>query len=126
MGEMDVSHDGKYLAFPWEQYSPAPTLWLGVVSSSSGALVRSMKAPPGVYRMERLHWSENDSGLQYLLTRVGVTNLWEQPLSGTRPKQLTEFTSDRIFSFNWSLDHKRLLLARGNVTSDVVLFSNLK
>jgi hypothetical protein len=36
------------------------------------------------------------------------------------------FTSGRIFCFNWSFDSQRLFLTRGDVTRDVVLFSNLR
>jgi hypothetical protein len=32
----------------------------------------------------------------------------------------------RILDFNWSADHKSLLLTRGDVTSDVVVLSNLR
>jgi hypothetical protein len=38
---------------------------------------------------------------------------------------LTNFTSDQIFGFGWSTDGKRLAIARGTVTNDVVLVSNL-
>jgi hypothetical protein len=55
-----------------------------------------------------------------------VTNIWEQPLVAGGPKRLTNFTSGRIFDFNWSQDGKQLLLSRGEITSDVVLLSNLR
>jgi uncharacterized protein with WD repeat len=38
---------------------------------------------------------------------------------------MTNFTSDQIFSFGWSPDGKRLAIARGTVTNDVLLVSNL-
>jgi hypothetical protein len=41
------------------------------------------------------------------------------------PKQWTQFTSGRIFDFDWSVDRKQLLLAGGEINSDVVLLSNL-
>jgi len=51
--------------------------------------------------------------------------IWEPPLAGGKPRRLTHFTASRIFDFNWSSDHARLLLTRGNVNSDAVLLSNL-
>jgi hypothetical protein len=39
--------------------------------------------------------------------------------------RITNFTSDQIFSFGWSTGGKRLAIARGAVTNDVVLVSNL-
>lgn len=64
--------------------------------------------------------------VQFVLTRNGAGNVWEQPLSGGSPRQVTDFTSGVIFDFSWSRDGGQLLLARGNVTSDVVLISNLR
>jgi hypothetical protein len=63
--------------------------------------------------------------LQYLLTQNGATNLWEHPLAGGKPKQLTHFTAGQIFGFNWSSDHMWLLLTRGSTNIDAVLLSNL-
>jgi hypothetical protein len=42
------------------------------------------------------------------------------------PKQLTHFTSERIFNFNWSPDGKRLLVTRGNFSSDAVLINDFR
>ena len=48
-------------------------------------------------------------------------NLWLQPLDGKAGRQLTHFSSDRIYGFGWSPDGKKLLVARGHQESDVVL-----
>lgn len=125
VGPMDISNDGKSLAFPWEQFTPVPGVHLGVISSTEGTPVKSFTAPPGVYELQCVRWSPDDTALQYILTRDGVGNLWQQRLSGGPPKQLTTFTSGLIFHFNRAKSDKRLLLARGSVTSDAVLLSHL-
>ena len=56
----------------------------------------------------------------------GVTNLWIQPLDGGSPKQLTHFTSESFFSFDWSRDGKQLVYGRGMTTSDAVLISDFR
>jgi Tol biopolymer transport system component len=95
-----------------------------VVSPSEGGsrlhefLLPSGAGPP--------HWSPDGKGLQYLLTRKGATNVWEQPLTGGEPRQVTDFPSGRIFGFSWSHDGKELLVAKGSETSDVVLISNFR
>jgi Tol biopolymer transport system component len=73
-----------------------------------------------------LRWSADDRAIQYTVDHSGVTNVWQQPLAGGSPKQLTNFSSGKIFGFNWSLNGKRLLLGHGAVTSDIVLFSHLR
>jgi hypothetical protein len=73
-----------------------------------------------------LHWSADRKSIQYLLTRHGTRNVWEQPLSGGQPRPVTDFTSGQIFDFAWSRDGKPLLLAKGENTSDVLLISNFR
>jgi Tol biopolymer transport system component len=73
-----------------------------------------------------LAWSPNGKALQYLLTRRGASNVWEQSLTGGAPRQITNFASRHIFDFAWSRDGKQLLLARGNQSSDVILIGNFR
>jgi Tol biopolymer transport system component len=57
---------------------------------------------------------------------TGVTNLWIQPLGGGPAKQLTNFTSESFFSFDWSRDGNQLVYGRGSTTSDAVLISDFR
>ena len=71
-------------------------------------------------------WAPDGRALTYVESRLGVANIWSQPIDGGPPKQLTNFTSPhRIFRHDWSSDGKRLALARGTLTSDVVLIKDL-
>ena len=125
-GLLAASPDGKLLAYPYTQFGRVPSVgWRIAVIPVTGAQpfrkFTSTAESYGVY----LRWSPGGEGLQYLVTHNGVTNIWEQPLSGGPTKQLTHFTEGQIFDFSWSLDHTRLLLTRGNVNSDAVLLSDL-
>jgi DNA-binding winged helix-turn-helix (wHTH) protein/Tol biopolymer transport system component len=125
-GTVRASPDGQFLAFPYDVYVPQPAIKLAVISIARGQVHKTFDAPPGVYREACLRWSPDGKGLQYLLSKGDVTNIWEQPLAGGGPKQITNFTSGRIFDFNWSQDGKLLLTSRGEITSDVVLLSNFR
>jgi Tol biopolymer transport system component len=70
-------------------------------------------------------WAPDGRALTYIQSRAGVSNIWSQPIDGGPPKQLTNFTSHRIFRHDWSSDGKRLALARGSWTSDAVLIRDL-
>ena len=121
-GWLDISPDGKLLSYTFDQYNPAG--WkLVVISARGGSALRTLDVPGGT---NRVRWSSNGSRLQYLLTQDWATNVWEQALVGGKPRQLTKFTSGRIFDFSWSSDNRRLFLTRGDVTSDVVLLNNLR
>ena len=73
-----------------------------------------------------LHWSPDGRILNYLSTAHGATNIWALPLAGGKPTQLTRFTSQDIYSFNWSADGSRLFMVRGTTKNDVVLIRGLK
>jgi Tol biopolymer transport system component len=125
-GSLTISPDGKFLAYPFEQFRPVPTIKMAVLSLDGRAPAQVLQVPGAVWGQRALSWSANGQALQYLLTNNGASNLWEQPLEGGKPKQLTSFTDGEIFGFNWSLDRKQLLLTRGRTTSDVVLMSNFR
>jgi len=125
-GTMRASPDGQFLALPYEVKVPQPALELAVISIDGGRIEKTFDAPPGIFRDACLRWSPDGKALQYSLTKGEVTNLWEQPLAGGNPKQITNFTSGSIFDFNWSQDGKLLLMSRGEISSDVVLLSNLR
>lgn len=38
-------------------------------------------------------WAPDESGLDYVSTRGGVSNVWRQPLSGGPPVQITHFST---------------------------------
>ena len=81
--------------------------------------------PPTVPFSARFIWSPNNT-LTYIDQRNGVSNIWSQPIDGSPPKQLTNFKSGRIFQFAWSPDGKWLALARGTMTSDVVMIKDFR
>ena len=118
-----ISADGKWIACAYQELVPVPTLKLAVIPAEGGAPVNVFVRPFGA---TRLHWSPDQKSIQYLLTRRGATNVWEQPLSGGPPRPVTDFTSGRIFDFAWTRDGKDLLLAKGEETSDVVLISKFR
>ena len=120
---LKISADGTLITFAYQEGDPVPIGKLGVVPTAGGSPKFVASVPIGG---RYLHWSPSGKALQYRLTRNGASNIWEQPLSGGPPRQITNFTSGLIFDFDWSLDGKQLLLARGNETSDVILISNFR
>src|SRR4029077_11386314 len=101
----------------------APGWNLAVITVNRSQPARTFKVPGGI---GDARWSSDGEAVQYLLTSNGATNVWEQPVSGGEPKQLTKFTSGLIFDFNWSSDHTKLLLTRGSISSDVILLRSLR
>ena len=124
-----LSPDGTlvaYLSINEHTYRPK----IGIVKFDDGALVKTIDLPltaaPNAYILlfyRGWHWSPDGKAIVYVNTVGGVSNLWSQPIDGSPAKQLTNFKTDRILTFAFSPDGKRLALARGNQTSDAVLIS---
>jgi Tol biopolymer transport system component len=118
-----VSPDGKRIAFVYQEGSPVPVTKLAVAVANGGPLQFTSPLPIGA---ADLRWAPSGKALDYLLTRSGATNIWEQPLTNEAPRQVTSFPSGRIVDFAWSRDGKQLLVAKGNQTSDVILISGFR
>jgi eukaryotic-like serine/threonine-protein kinase len=90
---------------------------LAIIDAETGVVQSPVKI-----RGNQLKWGRTDDVLAYLVRDDnGVENLWEQPIAGGKPRQLTRFTTGRVFQFEYSPDRKRLFLARGTRTGDVTL-----
>jgi hypothetical protein len=116
-----ISPDHKllaYFAMPATMTSP---MVLTVVPFGGGSPLYRFDVPPGA---GEIHWAPEGQALEYRLTRAGATNIWRQALSSGPPKQITNFKSGLIFSFGGPGDGKQLALARGAISSDVILISN--
>lgn len=122
-GSFDISPDGKLIAvIPVKGGGRQPIL--EVIPFEGGPPIKTFDLPPGFGGLQHrggLCWTRDGNALTYIDTRGGVSNIWSQPMDGSKPVQLTNFESDRIFRFDWSFDGKRLVCARGSENRDVVL-----
>jgi len=120
---LSISPDGKFLAYAYRDSVPVPATRLAIIPVAGGVPEKVLDAPGTVMG---LLWSPDGKSLQYSFPRNGVYNILDQPITGGEPRQLTKFVSGSIFDFHWSLDGKRLLMARGETSSDAALLSNLR
>ena len=120
-----ISRDGKWVMTTYSEMGAGgvPVQKMSVIPADGGEPVHVFLQPGGV---RYVGWSADDKALQFVLTRKGASNIWEQPLTGGNPRQITNFTDGQIFGWDWTGDGKNLLLARGSTHSDVVLISNFR
>ena len=123
-GSGSISPDGQWVAYWYVEHTPKTVSWLAVVPVTGGNPIHRFKLPGDADF--RLHWAPDGKGLQYLLTRKGATNVWEQKLSGGDPHPVTNFTEGQLFDFSWTRDGKNLLIAKGEITQDVVMISGTR
>ncbi|MGH9739678.1 MAG: protein kinase domain-containing protein [Candidatus Acidiferrales bacterium] len=120
-----ISTDGKMLAYVASISNPATMSNISRMTLVD--LAADGKTPPRLtdvnphFAGSEVHFTPDGKALAYAIEEKGVDNLWEQPLNGSKGRQLTNFTSARMGAFAWSPDGKKLLVARGQSTSDVIL-----
>jgi Tol biopolymer transport system component/DNA-binding winged helix-turn-helix (wHTH) protein len=113
-----ISPDGKMIAFIYsnDQWAPGPPKTV-IIPSTGGAPIRTLN----LFQQQTLRWTPDSKGLAYMVTHDGITNLWEQPITGGPPKALTNFKDKLMYNYAWSRDGKRLACVRGDESSDVVM-----
>ena len=116
--QFDISPDGKLAAFGTIEHTGEHKERLAVVDIASG---QAKMLDFDHTRWGLLRFSPDGRAVVYPARENGVDNLWLQPLDGSKGRQLTNFTSERIYDFHWSFDGKQLAIVRGHTDSDVVL-----
>ncbi len=116
------SPDGTRIACLYSEEPNSPSR-ISIIPANGGPSIKAFPRPSGLTLP--LGWTADGKAILYGIRR-DVTNLWMQLVEGGEPKRLTNFTSDRIYSFDVSRDGKQFVFSRGPRSSDVVLFSGLK
>lgn len=93
-----------------------------VIPITGGGAVATLDLPPdSEWQLKRdFQWSPDGQALTYPVTQDGVSNIWRMSTRGGPAVQLTHFGSDRVFSFAWSRDGRKLAVVRGARSSDLV------
>lgn len=117
----DVSPDGKLVAC-FAQRDGAPALEILVVPIEGGAPIKTLALPATVNpEWPGVRWMPDGTGLTYVSTVEGISNVWQQALKGDDPKRLTDFKENQIVFFDWSLNKRKLVLVRKSETRDLIL-----
>jgi Tol biopolymer transport system component len=121
-----LSLDGKHLLFatPMKDGSVGGAIF----SADSGKLENEIAVPPTFdLSVSTLCWMPDNRSVAYPDIRNGVSNLWSQSVIGNAPaRQLTHFTSGKVWGCAFSADGKYAAISHGSRQSDAVLFSNPK
>jgi len=113
-----------YWTFEWEEQPVRTRLgrWV-VISASDRTRLFAFDVPAAATIGIAPVWAPDESGLDYVVTRNGVSNIWRLLRNGGPPVQVTRLSAFKIFSFAWSPDGRWLSLASGVNRSDVVVMS---
>ncbi|MBP9109628.1 MAG: serine/threonine-protein kinase [Pyrinomonadaceae bacterium] len=115
------SPDGKQFACLWRD-EPNSQPKIAIIPSTGGKPVKTLTLNSRGYG---LRWMPDGRSIAYIVDNGNVGNIWSQPIDGGTPKQITNFTSERMGSFDISPDGKQFAMMRGTETRDVVLISGI-
>jgi Tol biopolymer transport system component len=122
-----ISPDGKRLLFVIEYDSGDALDW--AMMPLDGASMEKLNIPIAradvVYRPPTIKWGADGKSVLYVNYENGIGNIWSVGLDGGHTKQLTDFKSDQIFSFDVSSDN-RLVVSRGTTPVDLVLLEKVR
>ncbi|HZS44602.1 MAG TPA: winged helix-turn-helix domain-containing protein [Blastocatellia bacterium] len=116
-----VSPDGKKLAC-YLMNKSGTDIKMALLSFDDGNFIRFFDTP--LISPPDMAWTPDSNALCYATDHGGTSNIWRQPIDGRAPQQLTNFKSDQIFRFSWSMDGKTLACERGTMVNDVVIISH--
>ena len=102
---------------------------IALVSFDGGEIIKTLDVKledHNLLKKRNLQWTRDGRGIYFIALNDGVSNIWRQPIDGSAPVQVTNFTTDRIFNFAFSPDDSQLALSRGTLNSDVVMIENAR
>jgi Tol biopolymer transport system component len=114
-----VSPDGQKLACVYRT-DEADEWKIALVSIVEGRVLQTFALPYPYNQVIR--WSPDGRALNFVSKRDGASNIWQQSLDGSLPVQITNFTEDLIYYYDWS--NNDLVVSRGTKLRDIVLIRN--
>jgi Tol biopolymer transport system component len=116
-----VSPDGKMLAYSYRDWTLTPMNGVEIMWLDGSTPAKHFEISSGA-----IGWTPDSRFILYIKNEGGVSNIWNQPISGGAAKQITHFNSLVIRSFDLSRDGKQLVMDRGTASRDVVLIHDLR
>jgi len=127
-----ISPDGRSFAASYEPGPDKPAR-LAIVGIGSGEVQNIYNLPQGASlghsAGDKVEWTKDGRSILFLVNKNGITNVWAQALVAPGkmpppPRQITNFSSQTIWSFAISPDGNEMIFARGRRIGDAVLISH--
>jgi serine/threonine protein kinase len=117
-GCVNVSPDGKYLAFQ-TQPTTGGAIVIKILDFETLKPVTTIPRDPRA--VGEIRYTADGKTIGYPIRENGLYALWVSPVDGSPGHRVTEFETDHILDFHWTPDGKTLGLLRTHNDSDVVL-----
>lgn len=126
--KVDISPDEKYLAYSfWDEEKKQLAQEIYTIATGERRRFELPISAVGEGQNEpSVKWTPDGQNFSFINAEKGVSNIWTQPLKGGKPTKVTDFKEYSIYSYDWSADGKKIILARGKANNDVVLMTKEK
>jgi Tol biopolymer transport system component len=121
-----VSPDGKWLLCRLRSTTPGVPLWRTAILPMNGKGEPRYFPSPRSGGAPATQWHPSGRAFLYGDVVDDVANIWIQDIDGSEPRQLTHFESGEIFSFDLAPDGNRLVITRGQSSSDAMLIRDFR
>jgi Tol biopolymer transport system component len=125
-GGLTISPDGKTLVAAPIHKTPTMVTDIALFELGSHGPPRVITADIYSGDFADLQSTHDGNSVAYVKRQDGVDNLWVNRLDGSAAYPITDFKSDQIWGFSFSLDGKNLAVLRGHWESDVVFLQETK
>jgi Tol biopolymer transport system component len=115
-----VSPDGKVIAYYFMNKRQREQREIVLIPAQGGAQIKRFPAPKNFGAIMR--WAPAGDSLTYRDNTL--SSLWRMPLDGTPPVVIMNLRNERLHSFNYSHDGRRLAYASGPLQSDAVMITH--
>ncbi len=119
-----ISPDNKRVAYFIRE--KAKPLKIGIISTEGGEPGKTFELPSTTKFQAGLAWNKTGDEIFFVNTLGTTSNVWTQPLDGTKPNPLTDFKEFQIANFALNAEGNRLAIARGSRNRNVVLIKNMR
>jgi Tol biopolymer transport system component len=113
--------DGKLMAYVDSKDETKTRI--GILASDRRHATKFLDLPPSAWRVQ---WAPDSHTLTYVDGVMKTQDIWNQPLVGGPPIKMTDFKGVGIAFYAWSRDGKHVAIAGRQISSDVVLMSEVK
>lgn len=119
-----ISRDGRSVAYFITEKNKDPKL--GIIPIDGGDPLKIIDLPSTTTMGAGIAWNKAGSGILFVNTLGTTSNIWVQPLDGSKPTPLTTFKEFHIAQFALNPEGTRLAVARGSRNRDIVLIKNIR
>jgi len=99
---------------------------ISVISAENGETLKTYKTAGTPILNNGARFTPDGRNLVYRVSQKTAGNLWQQPIDGSKPRPLTDFTNGEIYNFAFAPDGSMLYLARGNQIRNAILIQNFR